>query len=102
MKRGDIVLLHFPFTDGRSGKNRPALVVQNDLDNSRLSNTIVAMISGNTRFSHSPTQLLVDPAVPDGKLSGVLGPSVVKATSFFTVEQQDVHRVIGRLSAGLL
>ena len=44
MKRGEIVLIDFPYTDGRSSKLRPALVVQNDVDNARLRDTIVAMI----------------------------------------------------------
>jgi len=56
MKRGDVVIVEFPYADGRRGKNRPALVVQNDRDNQRLTNTVVAMISGNTRYASEPTQ----------------------------------------------
>lgn len=48
MKRGDVVICEFPYVDGRRGKNRPALIIQNDQDNQRLTNTIVAMISGNS------------------------------------------------------
>jgi mRNA-degrading endonuclease toxin of MazEF toxin-antitoxin module len=47
MRRGDIVIVAFPFATGGGGKNRPAVVVQCDRDNRRLSNTIVAMITGN-------------------------------------------------------
>jgi len=49
MKRGDVVILEFPYVDGGRGKNRPAVVIQNDHDNQRLTNTVVAMISGNIR-----------------------------------------------------
>ena len=45
---GDVVIVDFPFTSGGS-KIRPALIVQNDLDNTRLPKTIVAMISGNIK-----------------------------------------------------
>ncbi len=67
MNRGDVVTVRFPFADGRTGKNRPALVVQNGIDNGRLTNTIIAMISGNTRHAHLPTQVLIDPADPEAK-----------------------------------
>ncbi len=98
MKRGDIVIVEFPFADGGRGKNRPALVVQHDRDNRRLTNTVVAMISGNVRHASEPTQVFVDPSTPDGASSGLHGPSVVKCNNLFTVRQQDVQRIIGSLS----
>src|SRR5947209_8409266 len=68
----------FPFSDGRGSKIRPALVVQDDRNNTRLRNTIVAMISGNTRLAgKEPTQFPIDPVTPDGETSGLLGPSAV-------------------------
>ena len=97
MKRGDVVILKFPYVEGGQGKNRPALVVQNDLDNARLTHTIVAMISGNTRFSSEPAQLLVDPDTPAGKSSGLRGQSVVKCGNLFTALQEDILRFIGHL-----
>jgi mRNA interferase MazF len=45
VNRGDVVLVDFPFPRGGS-KLRPAVVVQNDTDNGRLLNTIVAQITG--------------------------------------------------------
>jgi mRNA interferase MazF len=45
MKRGDVVLLDYPYSNGSGSKVRPALVIQNDRDNQRLSNTIVVLIS---------------------------------------------------------
>ena len=49
MRRGDVVLVHFPFSSGTGGKLHPALVVQNDANNARLQNTIVAMITSSTK-----------------------------------------------------
>ncbi len=98
MKRGDVVIVEFPYVDGRSGKNRPSLVVQNDRDNARLTNTVVAMISGNIRHAGEATQVLVDPGTPAGATSGLHGPSVVKCLNLFVVRQQDIRRIIGRLS----
>jgi mRNA interferase MazF len=33
MKRGDVVLVDWPFSGGGSSKIRPALIIQNDRDN---------------------------------------------------------------------
>jgi mRNA interferase MazF len=98
MKRGDVVVVEFPYTAGGRGRNRPALVIQNDHDNARLANTVVAMISGNIRHSSEATQVLIEPATADGALSGLHGPSVVKCCNLFTIRQQDVQRVIGHLT----
>lgn len=101
MKRGDVVIVEFPYTDGQRGKNRPALVLQNDRDNTRLSNTVVAMISGNVRHSDETTQVLIEPARETGASSGLHGPSVVKCCNLFTVRQQDIQRTIRHLSESL-
>jgi len=44
--RSDVVLVDFPYPTGQRSKVRPALVVQNDKDNVRLLNTILAQITG--------------------------------------------------------
>jgi mRNA interferase MazF len=97
MNRGDVVIVEFPYTDGRRGKNRPALVIQNDRDNGRLANTVVAMISGNVRHAGELTQVLIDPSAPGCETSGLHGPSVIKCCNLFTIRQQDILRTIGRL-----
>ena len=102
MKRGDVVVVEFPYVDGQRGKNRPAVIVQNDRENRRLTNTIVAMISGNVRHAGEATQVLVDPASPIGKSSGLHGRSVVKCCSLYTVRQQDILRTIGQMSDELV
>jgi mRNA-degrading endonuclease toxin of MazEF toxin-antitoxin module len=33
MKRGDVVLVAFPYVSGGAGKNRPALIIQCDRNN---------------------------------------------------------------------
>jgi len=102
-RRGDVVIIEFPFVDGGRGKNRPALIVQSDENNRRLQNTIVAMISGNLRRADQvATQVLVDPQTVAGRSSGLHGPSVVKCENLYTVRQQDVLQTIGRLSTELM
>jgi mRNA interferase MazF len=99
VRHGDVVLLAFPYADGTRGKVRPALVVQVDRNNERLRNTVVAMVTGNTRLAaKEPTQFLIDPATPDGKLSGLLGPSAVKCENVYTVAQAQILRGLGYLT----
>jgi len=101
-RRGDVVIVAFPFVDGRQAKNRPALVVQGDRGNGRLQNTIVAMITGNLRGIGDPTQLLVDPTTPDGQSSGLNQPSAVKCANLYTVVQRHILRTIGHLPPSLM
>jgi hypothetical protein len=74
MKRGDVVLAGFPFQDVPGSKVGPAVVVQNDADNQALANTILATITGNLADAGRATNVLVDPATPDGAGSGLHGP----------------------------
>jgi mRNA interferase MazF len=98
MRRGNVVILDFPFSSGQQSKLRPALVVQSDHENQRLAKTIVAMITGNLRRAAEPTHVLVDPSTADGASSGLRGPSLVSCINLYTVDQSSVTRVIGHLS----
>lgn len=99
--RGDVVVVDWPFVGGGS-KPRPALVVQNDKDNGRLTNTIVAMITSRTHRAHEPTQLLIDIGTPEGKQSGLHHNSVVNCVNLFTVEQAKIIQAIGTLPPPLM
>jgi mRNA interferase MazF len=102
ISRGDVILVDFPFTSGGQSKVRPALVVQNDVDNRRLSKTVVAMISGNLRRAAEPTHCLINPGTPEGASAGLHGLSVVVCVNLYTVEQADILRTIGHASAPIL
>ena len=45
LRRGDIVLADLPFSDASGSKVRPGLVVQNDANNRRLDDVILALNS---------------------------------------------------------
>jgi len=101
VQRGDVVVVNWPFTGGGS-KARPAVIVQNDTDNVRMSNTIVAMFTSVTRRSGEPTQMLIEVSTPDGKLTGLHRDSVINCSNLLTLEQSSVISTIGRLSAALI
>jgi len=98
MNRGDLVIVDFRMMNPSAGV-RPALVVQNDLDNARMSNTIVAQVTTNVRRFGEPTQLLIDTSHPDWAASELRHPSVVNCSNIYTIEQADVARGIGTLSS---
>ncbi len=95
MKRGEVVLLDYPYTDGSGSKVRPMLIVQNDRDDQRLKNTIVALITKNLSRVHEPTQLLVDVATLEGQQSGLNQNSAITCGNLFTVARTKIRRVIG-------
>lgn len=98
VRRGDIVLVAFPFSAGRGHKVRPVVVVQDDRNNDRLKNTIVAMITSTTgQARREPTQLLLDVASFEGQQSGLLHTSAVKCENVFTVQTDVVVQKIGHL-----
>jgi mRNA interferase MazF len=98
IRRGDVVIVSFPFTDTGQSKVRPALVVQNDRDNQTIRKTVIAMITGNLRRRGDPSHLFVDPQDPAGTSSGLSFPSLVSCYNLFTVEQDSILQVIGHLS----
>lgn len=98
IRRGDIVVVDFPYTDVAMAKARPAVVVQNDRDNQRLRKTIIAMITGNLRRTGDPSHVPVNPGTPDGASSGLHAPSLISGNNLFTIEQANILRTIGHLS----
>ncbi len=102
VRRGDVVVIDWPFAGGGGSKPRPAVVIQNDRDNRRLANTIVVMVTGRVSRVGEPTQLPIDVGTPEGRQSGLHHNSVVNCANIFTVEQTNVIRTIGSVSAVLL
>jgi len=98
VSRGDVVLLNAPFVTRPGSKLRPMVVVQNDQNNSRMANTILATVTTNTSRSDESTQVLIDPQTTEGKASGLLSLSVVSCENLLTVRQIHVLKKIGHLS----
>ena len=66
VRRGDVVLVDYPFSDRSGSKTRPCVVVQADRNNQRLDDTIVVTISSRTQQVNEPTQLLIELSTPAG------------------------------------
>jgi mRNA-degrading endonuclease toxin of MazEF toxin-antitoxin module len=62
VNRGDVVLAWYPFASGHGAKRRPCVVVQNDIDNAKLSNTVVVQITSNLGRVADKSHLLIQAA----------------------------------------
>ena len=95
--RGQIVVVDFAVA-GMAKKIRPVLIVQSDIYNRKMANTIVAMITTNLARVSEPTHYLIDITTAEGSRSGLLFTSVVNCNTLTTVIQDDILRVLGSLS----
>lgn len=103
VRRADIVLVDFPYSDQTGSKVRPALVVQADLWNQRLDDTILAVItSSRHRRVGAATQLVIDITTAEGQQTGLRLNSVIQCENLLTYDQALILRVLGRLSSAAM
>jgi mRNA interferase MazF len=101
VSRGDVVLVDYPFSDRTGSKVRPALVVQTDTLNHRITNTILVAISRSTHRA-SATQLFIDLKTPEGVQSGLRQDSMVQCENILTFDQRLVITTIGKIPAAMM
>lgn len=94
-KRGDIVLVLFPDANFRTAKRRPVLVIQADELNTGLSQTTVAMVTGNLSRANHPSRIPIDLQTEEGKRSGLSLPSVIMTDNLATIPYSAIDRKIG-------
>ena len=94
-KRGDIILVIFPDSNLRTGKPRPALVVQADDLRTGLAQVIVAMITSRMSRANHPSRVPVWLSTSEGRQSGLLTVSVVMTDNLATIADTVIDRVIG-------
>ena len=66
VQRGDVVMVQFPIAGSVSTKRRPGVVVQNDRNNQRLDNVILAQVTTRLGPPNEPTRFVIDAKSPDG------------------------------------
>jgi len=89
----DIVLLRFPFSDLKSSKIRPAIVLSNDQYNSRFEDFIAVPLTSNRQL-RDYTILITSNELEAGRL---IVESNVKVDRIFSVSKKLVRMKIGRL-----
>ena len=85
---GDIVLLKFPFTDGKNYKKRPALII-NDFDDGDI---IVCRIT--SQIYKTPFDVYLD----SWEKSGLKLPSVIRVHKLATLEIDLVEAIMGQIN----
>ncbi len=96
-RRGDVVLVLFPYSDLRGVKKRPGIVVQDETVPTGFDQQVIAQVSSNLTRT-GPTRVRVDMDTDDGRRMGILSDSVVITDKIATVESQAVERVLGTCS----
>lgn len=92
-RRGDIVLVSFPFTDLASAKRRPALVISPDTFNALKEDLVLAAIT--SQLTHDENSVFLEKR---DFLEGALPKkSMVKLTKLFTIHSALVVKKICRL-----
>ncbi len=97
LRRGDVVLVRFPFTDLRATKLRPAIVLA-----SHGEDVIVVGVFSVLATDINTTWLLLDERDPSFAQTGLRKSSVAKGEKVAVLHRSVVHAVIGSLSPILL
>jgi mRNA interferase MazF len=94
-KRGDIVLVPFPFTDLTATKQRPALVISSDAFNASHQDVVLLAITSQI----TPTPSAEEFFVPAHELAacGLPKPSLVRLMKVFTLHHRLVIKRRGAL-----
>ena len=99
-KRGDIVLIPFPFTDLSSSKQRPALVVSSDSLNAASDDVLVAAITSQIAPKLTSVEFMIPLQVLPA--CGLPKPSVVRLTKLAALHRQLVIKRIGYMPEPVL
>ena len=90
----DIVLLSFPFSDLKSSKVRPALVLSNDSYNKKFEDFIAVPLTTNLK-SRDYSLLITDKNLEHGRL---IVDSNIKVDRIFSASKRLVRANIGKIN----
>lgn len=91
-RRGDVVLVPFPFAERLGAKKRPAVVVSSNTYNAACPDVVVAQITSRTTPAPRPG----DHRVRDWRSAGLVVPSLVRAR-VATLQSSIVVRRLGAM-----
>ena len=92
-RRGDVVLVPFPFTDLTAVKQRPAVVLSSSPANRVRPDVIVVAITSQIPPNVAADEWMI-PA-PEWAAWGLPKPSMVKTAKLFTIHQGLIKKAIG-------
>ncbi|MBN1294772.1 MAG: type II toxin-antitoxin system PemK/MazF family toxin [Candidatus Latescibacteria bacterium] len=92
-KRGDVILVPFPFSDQSDAKKRPAAIISSDSYNNVSSDIIIIAITSRVKEINTPGECLIE----DWISANLLKPSAIKP-AISTIDAKLVLRKLGTLS----
>jgi mRNA interferase MazF len=95
-RRGDVVVVPFPFTDLTTSKQRPALVVSPDSLNLSTQDVMIAALTSHVTGGPGPFDLVV--SGQELAAAGLMKPSVIKLGKLVTIHGGLIRKKIGALS----
>ncbi len=100
VKRGDVVLIAFPFIaqGATRRKRRPAVVVQADRYNRRRAAVIIAAITSTRAHANLPCKVTVRTDSPSGRTAGLRLDGVVDWQTMATVPKEEIVLRLGAFS----
>ncbi|MCK4395579.1 type II toxin-antitoxin system PemK/MazF family toxin [candidate division WOR-3 bacterium] len=101
MKRGDIVLIGFPFTDLSSIKVRPALVISSNKYNNKGEDAIFISISSNIK-NKQDNDLLVKSSDKEFPCTGLKQASLFRADKIVILKKSLAIRKLGETGPNTL
>ena len=93
-KRGDIILIPFPFSDQTTTKKRPAVIISSNAYNNASSDNVIMAITSQAERTIEVGECLIK----DWQNSGLLRPSAIKP-AISTIEQKLILKKLGKLSS---
>jgi mRNA interferase MazF len=93
-KRGEVVLVLFPYSDLIGVKKRPGIVVQDETVPTGFDQQVVAQVSSNLART-GPTRVRIDKDTEDGQRMGIVSDSMVITDKIATVDSKAVEKVLG-------
>ena len=101
MKRGDIVLVNYPFTNLLSSKVRPALIISSDSYTKSGEDAIFMFISSQT-VNPQPTDLFLDQGDAEFLRTGLKKASLIRTAKIATLSKNLASSHLGQVGPRLM
>jgi mRNA interferase MazF len=102
IKRGKVVLVNFPFTDGFLTKVRPAVIITPDSLLPLMKDVLCIFISSSKLNQILPSDFVIDSNNPFFQQSGLRFNSTIRCHKIALIEKSLVNRVLGELDNSLI
>jgi mRNA interferase MazF len=99
-RRGDVLLVLYPFTDLSTSKKRPGVVVSGSWVLEKRGHYVISPITSNVHGEAGHDEVRIRGA--EITMSGLVAESLVKTSMLFSLDPCLVTRRLGRLPGGVM